>query len=157
MDYDEDDWRRVTEPPPLIALLDEDVALLHRHWLWANQQRDWFYELLQARSEPIDPDMYLADRDGGSMVVWYALLWSVIEGFQERRIDLRDPLGRDIEAIANPLKQCRNAVLHVPKTGEYHDPRILTLLGQPDAVRLLTLVHRSLGRMLLQEMRRRRR
>jgi hypothetical protein len=122
----------------------------------ANQQREWFYDLLGQRTEPIDPEMYVAERTGGSMLTWYALLWSVIEALRdERGVELRDPLGSDIEAIADLLRRCRNAVLHVPRSGDYFDQRITDLIAFPDSVRLIRTVHSSLGRLFLEEMRRR--
>src|SRR4051812_34931298 len=120
--YADEQWLGIAEPPPLSGLGDEDLGLVHRHWMWANQQREWFYDLLEQRSGPIDPDMYLAEKTGGSMLVWYGLLWSIIEALRDdRNVQLRDPLGSDIEAIADPLRRCRNAVLHVPRSGQYFD------------------------------------
>ena len=54
-----------------------------------------------------------------------------------------------------PLRRCRNAVLHVPRSGEYFDQRIIDLLGYPDSVGLIRTVHSAVGRLLLEEMRRR--
>lgn len=155
--YDDEQWKVISHPPPLASVGDEDLGLLHRHWMWANQQREWFYELLGQRSEAVDPHTYLAERTGGSMLTWYALLWSVIEALRDdRKIEMRSPLGSDIDAIADLLRRCRNAVLHVPRSGDYFDQRITDLIAYPDSVRLVRTVHGSLGRLLLEEMRRRR-
>lgn len=154
--YDDAPWARISGPPPLAGLQNEDLMLVHRHWMWANQQREWFYDLLGERGEFIEPEMYLAEKTGGSMVVWYGLLWAIIEALRDdRTIDLRDPLGADIDKIADPLRRCRNAVLHVPRSAGYSDQRILDLIAHPDSVRLIRMIHTALGRLLVEEMRRR--
>jgi len=45
------------------------------------------------------------------MYLWYGLLWVVIEGFQDRKIDLRGRLQLDIDYLGPTMKRCRNANL----------------------------------------------
>jgi hypothetical protein len=146
------EWRAIAQPPPLVSLADEDLGLLHRQWMWANQQKERFYELLGQRDHGIDR---LAGRTRGSMVVWYALVWSVIEAMHDRKIDLRDPLGADVREVEDLLRKFRNAVVHVPESGEYYDQRMVDLIAHPEGVPLIRTVHQALGRMLLEELRRR--
>lgn len=153
--YNEEEWRRISEPPPLADLGYEDLLLVHRHWIWANQQRESFDQLLSERQWRTDAIKF-PDKIGGSMVVWYGLLWAVIEALKDRRIELRDPLGTDVSELADILRNCRNAVLHVPRSGDYYDRRILSLFDHPDSARLIRTVHSACGRLLLQELQRRR-
>lgn len=154
--YDESDWARISAAHPLAVVRDEDLGLLHRHWMWANQQRAWFYNLLSCRNEPFDAGMYLAGKAGGAMVVWYGMLWAVIEALcEDRRIEFVSPLSDDLATISDPLRRCRNAVMHVPRSGDYFDQRILDLLSLPSSVRLVRTVHTAFGRLLLEEMQQR--
>jgi hypothetical protein len=153
-EYDEAQWRQIADPPPLAGLGQEDFMLLHRHWIWANQQRLSFDQALTQCDERID-EGFLAKPMAGSMLIWYGLLWAVIEAMQDREIDLRDPLDADVREIGCLLRKCRNAVLHVPRSGEYVDQRILDLMAHPESPHLLRTVHRAFGRMFLEELERR--
>lgn len=70
-------------------------------------------------------------------------------------VEFPDPLGADVVEISDPLRRCRNAVLHVPHSGDYFDSRILDLIGYPQGPRLMHTTHGALGRLLLEEMLRR--
>ena len=149
--YTEQQWSQISSP-----LSGDALTLIHRHWLWANQQREWFRELRSKRQQPIDADTYLSSVEGGAMVVWYGLLWAVIEALHvDRGIEFGEPLGTDIVDISDPLRRCRHAVLHVPRKDDYFDKRILELMAHPDGPRLLSNTHRALGRLLLEEIQRR--
>ena len=92
------------------------------------------------------------------MFVWYGLLWSVVEAcivpVEGREIEIRGPFREDIDRMADILRRCRNAVLHVPRSGELLDDRIAQLVaeqGSPDALRR---IHRGFGRLFIEEFKR---
>ena len=40
IDYTDDEWLESNGHEPLYRLAPADRLLLHRHWMWANQQRE---------------------------------------------------------------------------------------------------------------------
>ena len=149
-DYTDEEWALAVTDAPLTKLPKPDVALLHRHWMWANQQRERFYELLGTEKYEFPT---LATREAGHMLAWYGFLWSVIEAFRARGITFGGPFQSDIDTLSDDLRRARNAVFHVPDTGQYYDERIVTFMGRPDAVELVRRVHRGFGRLFLTFMR----
>jgi hypothetical protein len=149
--YTEDEWQQSAGHRPLRDIDVNQVFLLHRHWIWANLQRTRFHEKLETIAKP-DGGAFLADEGWASMYLWYALLWSVIEGFSDREIDLRGPLASDIADLAAPLRRCRNAVLHVSPKNQ-NDVRLFELLQVPDVVAKIRRVSSGFGRMFLEESR----
>lgn len=154
--YEDDQWTEITRDRPLSGLSDRDLLLIHRHWLWANQQREWFFKLLRNPDLGDElPEALFARRSTGAMFVWYGLLWTVIEGFEDRKIVLRDPLLSDVMSLGDSLRRCRNAVLHIPRADDYVDQRIHALLENDESVPLIRTVHSSYGRLLIEEMQQR--
>lgn len=147
-DYTDEEWALAVEG---LAGLDdmpaEEVLLLHRQWLWANQQRERLYELLPGR-DPADAGD-VASVTWGHMLAWYGFLWSVIEAFEHRRIRFGGPFGADIAAISDDLRRLRNAVFHVPDASKYHDQRLVAFVSRADSVALVRRVHRGFGRLFL--------
>jgi hypothetical protein len=94
---------------PLRDVPAEDVLLLHRHYMWANQQREAFFKLLENPSaDALTPGpLMMATREMGFMFVWYGLLWA----FTDRSLDIRGPFRQDINGMADLLRRCRNAVV----------------------------------------------
>jgi hypothetical protein len=155
IDYTNDEWRESTGHEPLGALLPADRLLLHRHWMWANQQREAFDRLLSDPSPDVfDPGpLMMATREMGFMFTWYGLLWSVIEacvGPGGRDVDIRGSFRHDITAMSDLLRRCRNAVMHVPPPGELLDPRIQHLVAERDSATVIRRIHRALGKMFLE-------
>ena len=63
----------------------------------------------------------LATKQFGFMLVWCGLLWAVIEACidpkEGRSVDLHGPFRGDIDKLAPVLRVCRNAILHVSRSG----------------------------------------
>ena len=90
------------------------------------------------------------------MFLWYALLWSVIEAFQEREIDIRGPLKDDIDQVSSVLRRCRNAVLHVPRnTNSRLDQRIQDLVANVETAATVRRISGAFGRIFVEEFKRR--
>ncbi len=63
-DYNEKEWTTSAGHYPLMDTPTEDLLLLHRHWMWANQQREVFDRYLQAVSDDFSLEkdrLYLKD------------------------------------------------------------------------------------------------
>ena len=111
LDYTDAEWAESGADEALAAMPPEEFIVLHRQWMWANQQRERFYELL-AESDPEKRGNFasLVGKDAGHMLAWYGLLWSVIEAFEERDTTFGGRFGQDIAAISDDLRRLRNAV-----------------------------------------------
>lgn len=145
--YTEDEWEASAGHRPLASWSDEEVFLLRRHWVWADRQRLLFRQAvieagvldLEALHKPAPTHMY----------VWYALLFSVLEGLKDRGADLQGPLRDDVDVLWADLKRCRNAVFHVPSRGRpYFDPRLWKFMETPDSVDRIYRVHNGVIRLL---------
>jgi len=159
IDYTDDEWLKSTGHAPLSSLASADRLLLHRHWMWANQQREALDRMLQDPTpEVFEPGpLMMATREMGFMFVWYGLLWSVIEacvGAGGRDLDIRGPFRQDIDEMSDVLRRCRNAVMHVPASGVLLDARIEKLVSEPSAGTLIRRIHRGFGRMFLEAFKR---
>lgn len=148
-EYSEDDWPTSAGHRLLAGVDVNQVVLLHRHWIAANLQRARFYELLPDATGPAEDEAFLASECFVAMYVWYALLWVVIEGFQDRAIDIRGPMGADIDAMAAPLRRCRNAIFHVPEKN--HDPRLFELMENRDSAAVISRISTGFGQLFLEE------
>ena len=117
--------------------------------MWANLQRARFDENLDQTPKP-DGGAFLAHVSWASMFLWYGLLWSVIEGFEERRIDIRGPMRADIDYVSETLRRCRNVVFHV-SSKDQHDPRLYGLMQLGDSAQAIRRI--EAGRMFIEESR----
>ena len=161
-DYPDAEWKASVGHSPLVGRPHEDLLLLHRHWMWANQQREVFERLICERTEEELLKMgagALATKQFGFMFVWYGLLWSVIEACidpkEGRNVDLRGPFRADIDKLAPTLRVCRNAILHVPHSGTLLDERILKLVSEEGSALMIRRVSRGFARLFLEEYSRR--
>src|SRR5688572_28646784 len=115
IDYTSDEWKRSAGHFPLSNRPAEDLVLLHRHWMWANQEREafdsWTVKSAQLPHEP--GPLMMATREIGFMFVWYGLLWAVVEACvdpaERRNVPLSGPFRADIDSISSILRPCRNA------------------------------------------------
>ena len=160
-DYSEQEWTASAGHYPLKDRTAEDLLLLHRHWMWANQQREAFDGHLQAASDDL-PKMgpaMLASKQLGFMFVWYGMLWAVIEACidvkEGRKIDIRGKFRDDIQELSPVLRRCRNAILHIPRGGKYFDERMGSLVLKKDSVVTLRRISTGFGRLFLEEFARR--
>jgi hypothetical protein len=64
--------------------------------------------------------------------MWYALLWSVVEAFDERQIEIRGPMRADIDYVSDTLRRCRNVVFHVSSKNQ-NDARLYGSSRNPTA------------------------
>jgi hypothetical protein len=127
--------------------------------MWANQIREVFDQTLTLDSNQFNSPAVLATRSFGYMFIWYALLWAVIEACtspkEGRNVEFRGSFKDDILRVSDILRLCRNAVLHVPKSGAYVDDRLLNLVSEPGSAAVLRRIHAGFGRLLLEELQRR--
>jgi hypothetical protein len=147
--YDEAAWKASAGHGPLHDVDVNQVFLLHRHWIWTNLQRSRFQATLPNAPKP-DDGAFLADECWASMYMWYATLWSVIEGFADREIDIRGPMRDDIDQMSVVLRRCRNAVFHVSPTNQ-NDKRLFEFMFIPDAAAAISRISSGFGRMFFEE------
>lgn len=146
--YTEDEWAEVVaEGRPLEQLSAEDFGTLHRHWIWANFARGWYFQ-----QEPLEGwPGHMADRRIFAMYLWYAMLWVLIEGMTKRRVRLNGRLNADLKKLREPLRRGRHALFHVGDT--YNDERFFQIMMDPASVGRIWRVHSGLGRLFLEEVR----
>ena len=146
--YTEKEWKACAAHHPLRGLDLPQLMLLHRHWIWANHQQVLLDAELRA-GRPPRPNA-LAEDSVSAMFLWYALLWAVIEGFNEREIQLLGRLAEDVERISDGLRRCRNAVFHIPRD-EYYDQRLFEFMREPDSAATLRRISSGFGRLFIEE------
>ena len=156
IDYSPEEWQASAAHFPLKDCPREELLLLHRHWMWANVQREAMAQTFVTQGEPVDDwPAGMASRGIGFMFVWYGMLWSVIEACTvERKFDLRGAFKAEIDEVSPKLKKCRHAIMHVPEKNELLDERIADLVGGVSAT-AIRRIHRGFGRLFYEEMQRR--
>ena len=82
-DYTAEEWQEISANASFDDVLTHQVALLHRHWIWANHSRR-AHEDAMATEEWNDVEDFAA-RTPWAMYTWYGLLYAVIEGFTDRK------------------------------------------------------------------------
>jgi hypothetical protein len=153
-EYSEAEWNEAAGHLPLKDLDINQVVLLHRHWMWANHQRRRFEELLPTAPRATLDEAFLISEAYAAMYLWYGPLWVVIEGFQNRKIDLRGRLRGDIDCLGPTMKRCRNATFHVPRRND--DARLWGLMEIPDSVPTIARISTGFGRLFIENGRARR-
>jgi hypothetical protein len=149
-EYTEQDWAEAGAHRPLKGADVNQVFLLHRHWIWAHLQRSRFEELLPESKSPEEDPAFMASEWCSAMFLWYSLLWSVIEGFEDRGLEVKGRMAEDIAQISDTLRQFRNAVFHVSKKNQ-HDPRLFGLMQDPDNVARVCRISTGFGRIFIEE------
>lgn len=93
------------------------LAVLHKHWLHADSIKERIRLPIRDAEKSKLPDDFLAIAKAFSdflaMSVWYALLYVVVEGYRELKLDDAE-INRLLEQgeYVDLLRRFRNAVLH---------------------------------------------
>jgi len=154
-DYTQDEWREISASASFEGVPTDQVALLHRHWIWANFGQQAYEDALV--NEDWNDVEDFAARTPWAMYVWYGLLYAVIEGLTDRKVGVGGRLVNDIRAIREPLRQARNATFHTGGTNAYWDMRLFEIAKHPESAFQITRAHHAIGQLLLDELRRRNR
>jgi hypothetical protein len=149
-EYTEEEWTEIGVHRPLRGVDVNQVFLLHRHWIWTNLQRRRFEELLPEAKSPDEDPTFMASEWCSAMFLWYSLLWSVIEGFEDRGLEVNGRMAEDITQISATLRQFRNAVFHVSRKNQ-HDPRLFTLTQEPGSAARVCRISTGFGRIFIEE------
>lgn len=139
----------------MAALTDERFMTLHRHWIWANTAFRWFERELSS-PVPADERVDLASDRSFSMYLWYSLLWSVIEGIQKHPVVIEGAFREDLRRVREPLREARNAVMHVSDDA-YYDDRLVLIMAEPNSAAIVRRVHKGYARLFFEELQARRR
>ena len=145
------EWTEIEASASFETVSDDQLALLHRHWIWADHARLTFDEALQ--TEHWDHED-IAAKTPGAMYMWYGLLQVVIEGATQRRVRYGGEFLRDTRSVRRALEDSRNATFHVGSPDSYLDERLLGIVSQSPFQ--IYRAHQGLGQLMLDEMRRRR-
>lgn len=156
IEYSDEEWPEIAGHRPLVGVHVNQIVALHRHWIWANYQRQRFRTLLPETPGPHEDEAFMATECFGSMYLWYGLLWALMEGFQDREIEVRGRMASDIATVTDVLRRCRNAVFHVPSKDHHHDPRLFELMENPESAAILSRISTGFGRLFIEEGRTRR-
>ena len=125
---------------------NEAIQSLHRYFIWANQMRAHYYDLVPKIANDPSPDRFSAEviKADLYMSLWYGELYVVIEGWKE--LGLSD---RAVDALlASPnvdlLKRYRNGAFHFQKN--YFDERFLEFIRDgKDAAAWVDDLNRAFG------------
>jgi hypothetical protein len=148
--YTDEEWTQAVAGRPMAEISDERFMTLHRHWIWANSAFRWFERELpkpRSRSDGID----LTSDRSFSMYLWYSLLWAVIEGVQKHRIIIQGAFLEDVRKVREPLREARNAIMHVSEDA-YFDRRLFLIMDQPESAGRVWRVHKGYARLFYEEL-----
>jgi len=136
----------------------ESLGALHQQWMRADLLRTLFERALAEEttehSQGVLDLLLIVQPVGIFMYLWHALLFSVLEGCRERKLDLSFLLLSLDEELYQGMKALRHTVFNTSKH-DYWDNRMFTVLGQPDAVNRTIRIHDGLSTYLSDEIRRR--
>ena len=127
----------------------DSLITLHRYYIWANKLRVDFQNILKNKGKiskakyDIEALMYMS--------LWYGMLYVVIEGWQNLKLndEIIDKLLKS--QYTNLLKRYRNGVFHFQK--KYKDERFDNLDKEKDAVKWIVDVNKEFGRFFLEKLR----
>lgn len=153
--YTEDEWEEISASASFDDVPTHQVALLHRHWIWADYSRRAHEDSLA--NEDWDDVEDFGARTPWAMYTWYGLLYAVVEGLTDRKVRLGGQLVTDLRTIREPLREARNATFHVGGADAYWDMRLFEIAKNPESAKQITRAHQAIGQLLLDELRRRNR
>ena len=150
LEYSEQEWAEAAGHRPLRDMDVNEIVALNRHFVWALQQQKRMSAAVPGSTPPGEEgeSFYLSELFS-AWFLWAALLWAVIESFQDRGIEFRGELAADIDHLGGTLKRCRHAVFHVPRRP--HDPRYFALMRLPDSTETMRRVSWGIGRLFVDE------
>ena len=125
------------------ATIDQ-VFTLHKYWIWANQMKLLYYEIVATGVFSQGPDWYddKMIRAVNYMSYWYGGLYVVVEGW--KRLALHDPAIDGLLASPNVklLKDFRNSVFHYHP--EYFEARFNAFMeATPQTVPWVTALNNA--------------
>ncbi|HEY1645678.1 MAG TPA: hypothetical protein VGF75_04880 [Candidatus Saccharimonadales bacterium] len=143
-------------------LSNEQLWAIDRQWLRADHVHIAFHKEeiskrfdKKGKRKKIQSKVdYFIKAEGSFLCIWYALLFSVLEGLKERRIDLTILKNYD-DKLYKDLKNFRNSVFHSPS--KYWDKRFLKIISNYDTSNKSKIekLHKELALYLQVEIRKR--
>jgi hypothetical protein len=153
--YSPEEWAASAGHRPLADVDDANLTALITHWRWSEAAQAWFYTLLELEQQTgRDPETVRPDDPwSGALMVYYGLVWAIIERLRELRVRLHGPLNTDIRDVAEDLRVTRNGVFHVsrPDAEDHIDGRLIRLMIDPPRMLVVNRVHLGLGRLAADE------
>jgi biopolymer transport protein ExbD len=130
----------------------EDLAIAHRQWIRANKLKEHFQTALSktTKEENEDPMRFYLTDAGTLLLVWYGMLFTVMELLKSKGVALA-ALDPNFDELYSALRRLRNSVFHAEKT--YWDDRQIEVMQLDEAVKRIHHVHDTLGELFLDAMR----
>lgn len=129
----------------------QDIASLHRYFLWSTAMKRDFESALAGQSyqqDPLTQQGFILHQDVGMyMSYWYGALYVVCDGWQ--RLGLSDP---HIDQLLNSpnlklLRRYRNGSFHYQKT--YFDARFHEFMSEGSSVQWIRNLSNAFGKWFL--------
>jgi hypothetical protein len=137
----------------------ETLGVLHRQWMRANLLRERADEAMAEASTVPEDQLLLhitVEPFGIYLYLWYALLFSVVEGCKEKGVDLSKLDSLDT-SLYNSLRELRHTVFHTARKDRYVEARMFNVMAQSEsALRLRDIHYRMYDDYLVPELKRRR-
>jgi hypothetical protein len=126
---------------------------LHRHWTWADRQRELFLNYLRQDfpSMPVaaigSPSFFVSSMVT-AMCLWYALLYVTCDGLSRFGGVMVEEIAPDYAKVKANLEAFRHAIFHVQP--RYWSHGLRNLLTDAAAADQIGTVHRGVGAWLQQ-------
>jgi hypothetical protein len=127
-----------------------ELVTLHRYFIWANQMRTHFDEILAREPAPFEGAAFI--ESFLYMSYWYGGLYVVIEGW--KALNLSDGVIDELLKSRNVilLRRYRNGVFHFQRN--YHDERFNEFMSQgTNEVTWVRSLNQQFGRYFLERLR----
>jgi hypothetical protein len=122
----------------------QSLGVLHRQWMRADLMRTCAdKELDHSSGEPKESELFITitvEPFGIYLFLWWALLFSVLEGCKEKGLDLSFLTSLD-DALYESMRELRNTVFHTARGDRFLEDRMFNLMAQADAARRLRDIH----------------
>lgn len=125
----------------------EKIFTLHRYFVWANRQRDYFFEGVTEPPKKMAETQRWVKVQFVNVCYWIGSLYVVVEGWQQLKLS-----DKDVDTLLTSphvyyLRRFRNGVFHFQKS--YFDQRFLALFEQSDGMVWVTDLHKAFSRFFL--------
>ena len=126
-----------------MAATDKEVHTLHRYLIWSLHMREQLNAIENVPKKIIEKKLWLI-RPFMYLSLWLALLFVVIEGYQE--LGLSDPVIDPMLASPNVdlLRRLRNGAFHYQR--DYFDRRFMDVFSSGEVGEWATRLHKEFRR-----------
>ncbi|MGC8495344.1 MAG: hypothetical protein ACP5SH_26825 [Syntrophobacteraceae bacterium] len=133
----------------------EILVSLHRHWVWADRQKELFEYYLRTEGQPspesLKPDKpYMLSSMFTCMFLWYGLLYVTCDGIEKVGKTKMAHVSPTFNQVKGTLYQFRNAMFHVQP--QYWSPKLLNIFRDQQTVERIRATHVNVGTWLEEQL-----